>query len=419
MVDKSKPVHFLRTNPRNWTRASLPKFKALSQQVIVQTPLKFEQLKDKSWSQRHNYLNFYACQEQERRWEEKVGIRPEDCSFSLIIPIHNEELSLSSFLSTLMLADIPWSVNLNIIFITNACDDASNTIIDEFFSHLGEVEVKQLKGNFQDLLLNTWYSTTKVGGITFMHLDTRTAGKANALNIGNCIARESGHIIAMNIDANDYIEPDAILVLFCYAHKAFHSNPGVNDIVLLSGMGQLVRRASKLKKLMDKGRKMQLHLIEDTNCYVLGCLMTWNTDWLFSHGGPLGIALEDYSLGVLARANSFKAERVKDASIWSYGANDFKSLLETRARYVRGMIQLLESLHYDPSAVRIVEQDSFYMRNWSARLQHLLQTLIKHPQYLLNYIATFLLWEYALAKGKWDFKRNPTNQTWRKIDSTR
>jgi cellulose synthase/poly-beta-1,6-N-acetylglucosamine synthase-like glycosyltransferase len=419
MATDKIPVHCLITNPADWIRASLLKFKTATRDILTQTSLAPEELQAKPWSQRHAYLHHYARLSQEKRWQDTTGIAPGVSHFTLIVPIHNEESSLPSFLSTLMLADIPATVDMNIIFITNACNDSSNLIISGFLASLGEVEIKPLRGEFSDHLLCAFCKTVKLGGITFMHVDTETPGKGYALHTGNTIARASGHLIAICIDANDYIEPDAIRVMFAAAHRAFRSQPGIHDTVILSGTDHAVRRTSRLKLAVDKIESSRQHLIADTSCYILGCLMAWNTEWLHSIGNPLGTALEDYAMGVLARTNNYCIGRVEEAIIWSYGVNTFKDLLETRARFVRGMLQLLASVHDAPSIVKIVEQDAFYMRKFRARLQHVLQRAKQHPQNFPKYLATFLLWEYAVARGKRDFALNPGSPTWKKIASTR
>src|SRR5207248_1521150 len=216
----SKPIHFLKTNPKEWMDASLPKFKATAQEVITQISLTQKELHGLSWTQRHDYLNSHALKRQEKRWEGEAAIKPEDSHFTLIVPIYNEENSLPSFLRTLMLSDVPSSVNVKIVFVTNACNDSSISLINDFFSILGKTECKSLDEKFKDQSLNMNYQTIKLNCITFMHLDTRTPGKANALGIGNTIACESGHAIAMCVDANNYLEPDAIRVMFAHAHKA-------------------------------------------------------------------------------------------------------------------------------------------------------------------------------------------------------
>ncbi|QBD83247.1 glycosyltransferase family 2 protein [Ktedonosporobacter rubrisoli] len=417
-IDKV-PIYCLRTNPKNWLRASLLKFKLTAREILEQASLPVESLKHMPWSERYSYLHSIALRNQANRWENTTGIAPADSGFSLIIPVHNEEHSLPSFLSTLLLADLPSAAHINIIFIANACNDASGQILDNFLFGLGKIEMRLLQDNFHDQLLNPSYKAVSLDNVTFMHLDTQTPGKGHALRTGNSLARSSGHSIAMCIDANDYIEPDAIRLMFGAAIHTFRNPLAVGDAVILSGMGYSERRVSWLKRAIDMIESKRQHLVNDTSGYILGCLMAWNTEWLHSIGNPLGIALEDYAMGVLARAHGYRIGQVKEAIIWSYGVNTFTDLLETRSRYVRGMLQLLYAANYAPSTQKIVEQDSFFMRNLRARLHHLLQCSRMHPLNFPKYLATFFLWEYALVRGKRDFRRNPTNPTWKKIASTR
>src|SRR2546430_10582906 len=117
-MERRQPVHLLLKNPRAWMSASLPKFMLNAHEVMAGTPLTRRELEAMSWSQRHDYLHLQVLHRQERRWEEEVGVKPADSHFTLIIPIYNEEDSLPSFLGTLMLADIPSSLDMNIVFIT-------------------------------------------------------------------------------------------------------------------------------------------------------------------------------------------------------------------------------------------------------------------------------------------------------------
>src|SRR5215469_2099572 len=169
-----KPVHYLKTNPKGWIRASLPTFKASVKEVISQTPVTMKELKDIAWSQRHDYLHFYTLKVQQRRWEEEVGIKPEDSHFTLIVPIYNEEKSLPSFLRTLLLSDIPSSVHANIVFITNVCNDSSSALIDEFLSTVGFIKIEVFNVGFTDKNVNPYYKSINLGSISFMHIDTGT-----------------------------------------------------------------------------------------------------------------------------------------------------------------------------------------------------------------------------------------------------
>ena len=416
-VESRKPIHYLKTNPKCWIGASLPTFKICAQEVISQTPLTIKELKGMPWSQRHEYLNSYALKRQEKRWEDAVGIKPQDSHFTLIVPIYNEENSLPSFLRTLLLSDIPSSVNVKIVFVTNACNDSSISLINDFFSILGKTECKSLDEKFKDQSLNMNYKTIKLHCITFMHLDTRTPGKANALGIGNTIACESGHAIAMCVDANNYLEPDAIRVMFAHAHKAFRGKPRTNDTVLLYGAIRKELRAPHLMHVMMRGNKTQ-HFMEDRRGNVDGWFMAWNTEWIYSIGGPPEVAIEDYAMGVLARVHNYQIERVEGAHIWGYEVNNLKNLLGMRASYIRGTLQILDLVDHDPLVLQFIGKEGYYMINLLGRLKYLLHKIKERPQNLPRYVAAFLLWEYALRVGKRDYHQNPTNQSWKKIDST-
>ncbi len=416
-IEIRKPIHYLKTNPKNWIGASLPKFKTSAQEVISQTPLSVKELMGMPWSQRHDYLNSYALKRQESRWEDEVGIKPEDSHFTLIVPIYNEEYSLPSFLRTLLLSDIPPSVNVKIVFVTNACNDSSNALIDDFLSILGKIENELFSGYSKDQRLNIDCKTIRLNSLTFMHVDTRTPGKANALGIGNSIARGSGHTIAMSVDANNYLEPDAIRVMFAHAHQAFRGKPGANDTVLLYGAIRREIRALHLVNVMMKENKTQ-YLMENRDGKVDGWFMAWNTEWIYSIGGPPEVALEDYAMGVLARAHNYKIERVEGAHIWGYEVNNLKDLLDTRARYVRGKFQLLDLVDHDSLILKIIEREEYCMKNLLGRLKYLLHKIKERPLKFPRYAAAFLLWEYTLIIGKRDYHQNPTNQSWKKIDST-
>src|SRR3981081_2940211 len=104
-IGNGKPVDFLEMNPGGWTAASLPQFKKTAQAVMTQSALSQEQLSAMPWSLRHEYLQSYALKLQEKRWTDETGVKPEHSLFTLMVPIHNEENSLPSFLRTLMLAD--------------------------------------------------------------------------------------------------------------------------------------------------------------------------------------------------------------------------------------------------------------------------------------------------------------------------
>ena len=137
-----------------------------------------------------------------------------------------------------------------------------------------------------------------------------------------------------------------------------------------------------------------------------------------SIGGCPEVALEDYALGVLARSHGFKIEMVEGVNGWGYVNGDFKGLIMVRARYVRGRLQICDYVQYDPSILSIIEKEAFYMRKFVFRLKHLFARSVASPLHAVQYVVTFLLWEYAIRRAVRDYKRNPKNQSWEKVPST-
>ncbi|HEU5367277.1 MAG TPA: glycosyltransferase family 2 protein, partial [Ktedonobacterales bacterium] len=365
------PLYFLAANPRQWMRASLPKFQATAQAALAQATPSRAELLACPWAQRHDYLRACAVREQAKRWAAQTGIPPEDTHFTMIVPIYNEAPSLPSFLATLMLADIPASAHANILLFTNACTDASLALIDEFLACLGPVQEQQLSGVYHDQRLKRTCRVVRRGNLRFIHLDTGTPGKANVLALGNRIARENGHTIAISIDANNYIEPDAISIMFARAQQSFCDQPKAGEIVLMSGAIQKARRASPLAHLFRRADSIEGHFLDinDANA-VTGCLMAWNTAWMERVGGPPRVALEDYALGILARSQDYTIASVPEAHIWVYESNTARGVLDTKARYVRGMLQLL-TLAAEPAATALIQHDAYFMRDCLARWKYL------------------------------------------------
>ncbi|HEU5383092.1 MAG TPA: glycosyltransferase family 2 protein [Ktedonobacteraceae bacterium] len=417
-MENKKPLYFLAENPSGWKRASLPTLQAAAGALLSASTLTSERMSAMPWSQRHEYLNDLVAQHQARRWEEVTSARPEDSAFTLIIPIHNEENSLPSFLGTLMLVDVPSTVPMQVIFVTNACNDLSIDILRAFLARLGNVELKNIGDMCADENIDCRCSVVKQGHLTFMHVNTSVAGKAHALGIGNRLARQSGHIIAMSADANNFMEPDALRLLFSHACRAFRARPAAQDVVLFSAVGKETQKRSRQTSVFGKTDADGQHLVEVGAGVVNGWMMAWNSAWMESIGGPPAVALEDYALGVLARASGFTIEQAPEVNVWGYVINNFKGLVHTRARYVRGKMQICEYVHHDPAVLSIIGNEAFYMKKFVFRLKYLLSKSIADPLHSVKYAATFLIWEYAIWKGVRDYRQNPTNQSWEKIEAT-
>lgn len=327
---------------------------------------------------------------QEKRWFQRTGVRPEDSKFSIIVPVHNEERSLPSFLGSLRLADIPFSCPVNFIFITNGCTDKSSLIIDNF--------VKEFKDS---------------KNLSLKHVDTEVLGKANALRIGNALALRAGHRIAISIDANNFMEPNCLALLYGAAYQEICSKKG--RVVLLSPAAKGVRRPSKQNFLFNLGRNPKQ---DAGGFYVNGWMMAWNTSWMEKIGGPPPVAVEDYAMGVMARYGNFETRRVTEAAIWGYIPNNLADILNARFRYVRGMKTLMNLF---PETETIIRRDYFFMRKtFHERATAFLQEIEGiTPVSLLRKALNFCFWEYALWQGNRQYHTNPFNQSWEQILSTK
>lgn len=417
-MEKSTPVYFLRMNPPGWKRASLPKFSVATEELSLGGSLARADLLRMNWSQRQEYMQALAVCRQEKAWENATGIRPEASAFTLIVPIYNEERSLPSFLHTLLLSDLPAQVPVQVIFATNACTDRSVELVETFMAHLGLVEQHEMPDNFGDQNMDPCYTSVRAGGHVYLHINTSTPGKAHVLDIGNRLALQQGHLVAMSVDANNFMEPDALRQMFTHAHQAFRERLEAGDTVLFSAVGKENLKDAPLKKLLGKISGARHHLVEVGEGVVNGWMLAWNTQWVSSIGGPPAVALEDYALGVLARVSGFKIAQAPGVNVWGYVNNDLKGLLMTRARYVRGKLQILDYVQYEPAILALIESEAFYMKNRRSRVKHVCSHSFSNPLRAGRYLATFLLWEYAIWQGTRDYKRNPTNQSWEKIAST-
>lgn len=392
-----KLAYVITKAPREWLRASLPKQQEFLKAVTVREIDQLTVLKKL----------------QEERWEKQTGIKPDDTHFTVIVPIHDEEKFLPSFLGSLLVADLPSSVDAHIVFLTNACSDKSGEIIDGFLRTLGGSEEAFMAKDSPDSAVQQTVITTRIGNITFAHVETPTPGKANALNIGNAIALGLHHRIAMSVDANNFVEPDVFRHMFAKAYHAFEDP--ANKTVVISGMDQHVTKQTKLRVLFDRGRHVHNSIRNDEQ-FVNGWCMSWDTYWLQEIGGMPQVAVEDYALSVYARKDGKKTERVTEAKIWGYNPNNIADLIEQRARKIRGAYQILGT---HPTFKQSIGNDIYVLQEPLSKIRTLKEYIQASPLKLPYYLADLAVWEYAKQQGKRDYSRDPINQSWKPINSTK
>ncbi len=387
----SSGIYFITQNPRGWVRAFV------------------DQNKKNLGSSKADLIAL-----QEERWQQRTRVKVADSHFSIIVPIHNEQKSLPSFIGSLMLSDVPWSCPVSILFITNDCSDESPRIVDSFLRSVGK-KVGYETLPLDDPGLRQPAVITHLKNLTLMHIDTATRGKANALRIGNQLAVSAGHRIAVSVDANNFMEPNALALLYGGAFRDICSDE--DGVVVLSAYARGIRRPSRQNSLLNLGKDAPQELSGGSIC-VNGWMMAWDTNWLKSIDGPPQVAVEDYALSVMARKGNFRIKKIPEAVIWGHIPNNLADSMSSRIRYIRGRNQLMKT---EPSTEEIIRRDYYFMRKtFKERISVFFQEIRSSQQTsLIRGISNFFFWEYALRMGNKQYRTNPLNQSWEPILSTK
>ena len=389
------------------------------------TPPRRESGAPSGWHAAHSeFWKKYASREFEEgtnaRWKEATGVAPEESHFTLMIPIHNEEKYLPDALGALIVSDVPSTVNMNVLFVTNASTDASALTIRKFMEGIGEVHEGIFDLGLLDVLedegLNPQFATTRVGNTTFTHIDTQTAGKANAMNIGNILALENEHTIAMSVDANNFLEPESIKYMFADAHSTIIDQPDGTAIIAGNDKSiMLPTKTDRIKQMIRRGgRGMGMRSESKLN----GWFNAWDTSFVEEIGGIPRVAAEDYALGVAVRRNGRSFHIAQDAGVWGYEANTMRDRIDMYARSVRGKLQILDQ-NDDPEIERIVLEDADLMKPLRDRVKNLAGDMKANKKNAPFLAVKFLMLERGRQRGIKDFHADPKNHSWESIGSTK
>lgn len=348
-------------------------------------------------------------------WEQTSGVPVDRTAFTLTLPIHDEERSLPSVLHALLGAWLPPNARVTVALISNACQDSSPRIIEEFLTGLGETESADLRG-VEDTGLRSDTRAVRVGAIEFLHLDTCTPGKANALELGNAVARARGHRIAMSQDTNNWLEPDALAVLYGDAHRGLKDD----GAALYYGTPVPVFRhhAGSLYNRMQRKQAGTPARADGERLELPGWMLAWDTEWLHAAGGVPHTATEDFALAVLARATG-RTVGVSDARIWGYGISTISDLLAGARRFVRGELQLRALAQNDPRFAAAAEAQILHARPFRDRFARFRELAARRPSRFPVQLVKWLLWETGLALGRRDYRRDPSSASWTPIGSTK
>lgn len=352
----------------------------------------------------------------EDKWLRITGRRAEESAFTLAMPIHNEQKHLLSVLNVVLSAHIPKRTPVQVVLVTNACTDASQEILGHWLGRLDGFERSRYEGPVVDNGLDSEIMKARCGSVEFIALNTRTAGKANALTIANSLAVRRGDPICMSLDANNWVEPDSVACLYRDARASFEKNCAVvsgHSIFVYSTGGR-----NFYNRVRDHA--LRVSPVPDHAGVVNGQIMSWNPQWLLAAVGSFpSTATEDYALGVHARADGKEVVRSKEAVTWSYGATSLWEAFKLRSRYDRGKFQINDVFAHRPDVQAFLAEESNSLKPAHGRIKVLFDAVKTAPLYTPLHLFRFAFGEIARARGLKDYRRDPKSSTWEAIKSTK
>jgi len=319
-----------------------------------------------------------------------------------------------------MYSYVPKQVRANVIFAVNgSLDENGNSadaeIVRGLLRHINQsggleasTRLRRFEPGFpEDQGANETFEYACSGNITYILHETRTAGKANALNLANRIASASGHTIAFCIDADSCPEPDAIPKLFRDCYVSFDSPD--SQTVLMSGVGRewftrWLTGETRLRTLANDGQGVN------------GFLCGWNVGWLEQAGGFPKNVTEDYALALRAKCLGKSLDK-SSATVWRV-APSYMDRFQTIRRYTEGAYQLLAAASDSPRMQELLSENRLLFSTLR-RFGHALSRSMHKPVDILHALATFVGEEAAIYSGRRDARRHPERQTWTRLSSTK
>ncbi len=367
--------------------------------------------------------------ESRNNWILETGEEPENSKLSIIVPIHNEQKHLPSFLSALMFLDIPQGVQADFYLVNNASNDLSYDILFDFLENLAntnklELDIHEIP---QELLraaliwdceINIGYKI-QIGTISFNLINTTTPGKANALNIGLAMAQYKKHEYCVTIDANNYPESDSIRKIYA-ATKTFEDN----EVVVGSAVPKtaITNNRSFVEKQLYKHFRADKkgNLKEFLKYKVNGWMMVFDTNWVLKNGGVVNCAIEDYATGLLAEIKNKRIKHIINTGIWGFRTTSPKDRAKECERFVRGRLRILAMFEKEYPEIReLMQKDNYIMRAPKERIVYLANEVKNNPKRFPIIFANWIVQEYSKIQGEKEYKRNPRNSSWEAINSTK
>jgi len=393
-----QPIHFLLNAPEEWVEYNLPRIRDINSPSISPE----------------------TEQRQEERWAETTGEHPSDSHFSIIIPIRNEAEFLSSALGSIMMSDIPAKSRVNIFLITNNCTDEGMTKyeINKFLCRINDEPAQQyrLEGDFKDpnVKMGASKATLPNSNISFHHIDTDTPGKANALTIGNTLARNLGDRVVIGLDANTFPDIEAIPQLYGTARKKIADRKTSDTKTsIVSGNFTDVYNGKRINGLSPR-ELLPSYFPQTEPIVVTGAAMAWDSDFMHSIGGIPETKMEDFSMGVIAEHMGGEVIR-SDATTWRISPRTLDDRIDQLTRYRVGALQLITLF---PDVKDLVESRMFFMKSWKEMLE-ILQKHISDNSLESHKSVVIDAWQEIIMRSDMEFSNNPTDHHWEGIKGTK
>ncbi len=345
----------------------------------------------------------FSVESGESDWQERTGVLLEDTHFSLMLPIHNEAISMPGVLRGLAENRLPQQADIQIIFVTNNCTDASAPIVDKFLSDNGPVEdVKDESLLAIDPKVQT-VKRVQAGGMQLWHIDTTMQSKANALNLGIDVAIKAGHQIGIIMDADVHPDSDAIALLFGQAYEHLVRNP--DDTALLN---------TTLKNLSDHS-----HLKLPNDRFAGGRFLAFDTNWMSETGGVPLVVNEDIAVSRLAIHAGKKITPVPEAAVSGYLPQTIRDIFGQKKRTIISHMQIASLYSETMPDIREYVLQPRYMRPFPQRIRLFASTFLRHPDSMSDRLLQYLVEEIALIQARKEYRGNPNTATWSPLPSTK
>jgi len=389
-------VFFVESNPQGWLAASLPKFADTLRQPTPESAPGFPPVDA-------------LILQQEERWERTTNVACHTSAFTVVIPVHNEERMLPSHMAMLLLSDIPDSVPAQFLFIVNNTTDKSKDRITEFFHRLGVPQTEAITSKVDPDVYPEGLKVSR-GQKSFILLETPTKSKANALSLGNEWAVRSGHEVAINIDADRFVEPDAMRILFGEAYAQFTDQS--KEVVLVDGFS--------IEERAGRGKKHKIYVQDPHNTQNLpevhGPLFAWKPKWIEAMGGFPKTLTEDYATAVMA-TNGGKDIHHGYSRVWGHAPANRADKYRAGVRYIHGALQAQVMF---PEHKAAIAHDHPHLLPFGERVKHLIRSdSFSTIQGMLFLAARTVYHEIMRIDAYRRFRKDPHALMWQPVESTK